>query len=220
MAGGPLLILSARPGDECLGTASLIAAAVRGGHPPFVLVITDGTASHPNSRSHPAGTLRRLREREARRGLAVLGLSATQIGFLGLPDGGIPLAGAAFDAVVTSIASLAIRSNVSCILSSWPFDADPDHDAVHAMGAAAAREAGVRHVSYVVNRPGEPPLPCPAPAYASMVDPDDLIRKRAALAEHRSQYGNVIIDDPSARPWQNPADAALAAEILLDPAAC
>ena len=53
----PMLILAPHPDDETLGCGGLIAAASAAGHPPFVLVLTDGTGSHPNSRSYPPGSL-------------------------------------------------------------------------------------------------------------------------------------------------------------------
>jgi LmbE family N-acetylglucosaminyl deacetylase len=182
---------------------------------PSVIVLTDGTASHPNSRSHPAAKLRRLREAESRAGMNLLGAGPGAIGFMGLPDADCPIAGPAFDAVVTAIAALAMRMGAGTILANWPFDGDPDHEAAHAIAQAAARESGAAHLSYTTVLPGEAPLPYSGAMRTEIDVSAYMPQKQAAIAAHRSQYADIITDDAAARQWPRPMPALPPFETLL-----
>lgn len=201
LAPGPLLILAPHPDDESLGCGGLIAAACDAGHPPFVLVATDGAGSHPNSRAYPPARLRATRQREACAAVGILGLPANRIGFLGLPDTQSPASGPAFDAAVTAVASLAIRIQAGAILATWMHDPDCDHESAHLIAAAAAREVGRPHLAYPVwgwTLPPDTPWPGPLPTGQRIDITAQLPRKRQAIAAHRTQHAGVIIDDPSA----------------------
>ncbi len=194
----PLLILAPHPDDESLGCGGLIAAAVDEGAPPMVMIMTDGAGSHPNSRAYPAPRLRRLRQQEARDAIAALGLPPDRIGFLNLPDTESPVAGPAFDAAVTAIASLAIRTGARTILASWQFDPHCDHESTHLIAAEAAAQAGVRHLAYPVwglTLPPDTVLPT-VPTGRRIDIAAQLPRKRQAIAAHRSQHAGLIVDDP------------------------
>ena len=199
LAAGPMLVLAAHPDDESLGCGGLLAEAAASATPPFVLVLTDGTGSHPNSRTYPAPRLRAVRQREAQDAIAALGLPPDRIGFLGLRDTESPVVGLAFDAAVTAIASLAMRIGAVTLLSPWQHDPHRDHESAHLMGVAAADEAGLRHFAYPVwgwTLPLEMPLPGPLPTGRRVDVSAHLERKRAAIAAHRTQHGGMIVDDP------------------------
>ena len=87
------LVLAPHADDESLGCGGLLAQCVADGRAPGILVLTDGTGSHPNSRTHPAPILRAVREAEAREAAAILGVAAGRIGFLGLRDTEAPMDG-------------------------------------------------------------------------------------------------------------------------------
>ena len=91
------MVLAPHPDDESLGCGGMIAAACEAGTPPVVVFITDGAASHPGSRRFDATARRDIREQEARRAAAVLGLAEDRLVFLRLPDGAAPHEGPAFD---------------------------------------------------------------------------------------------------------------------------
>ena len=63
-----VLILVPGPGDESLWCGGLIAESCRRGRPPFVMVLGDGTGSHPRSAEYPPDRLANLRDRETRGG--------------------------------------------------------------------------------------------------------------------------------------------------------
>lgn len=221
LAAGPPLILAPHPDDESLGCGGLIAASVQAGAPPFVLVLTDGTGSHPNSRAYPPARLRRLREAEAVEAVAELGLARDRIAFLGLPDTQCPAAGPAFDAAVSAIAALAIRTGVGTILAPWAHDPHADHESAHLMAVTAASETGLRHRSYPVWGLTLPPDTRirAMPAGIRIDVAAQLPRKRRAIAAHRSQYAGLIVDDPQGF-QMTPTFRALfdqPFEILLDP---
>ena len=58
--------------------------------PTPVVIVSDGAGSHPNSKAYPPDRLRLLREEEARRAGAELGLRPEEMLFLGLPDRFVP----------------------------------------------------------------------------------------------------------------------------------
>lgn len=200
LSPGPLLLLAPHPDDESLGAGGLLAAAAATATPPFVVILTDGTGSHPNSRAFPATRLRATRQREAQAAIAALGLPPGNIAFLGLPDTLSPVSGPAFDATVTAIANLAIRIRAATLLAPWQFDPHCDHEAAHLVASAVTRETGLVHLAYPVwgwALPPATPLPDPVPTGCRIDVTPHLPRKRAAIAAHRTQHPGTIIDDPS-----------------------
>ncbi len=206
-ASGGVLVLAPHPDDESLGCGGLLAALAEAGRPARVVVVSDGAASHPNSRTHPPDRLRALRREETVAALAALGLGPERLALLGLPDGGVPGAGPGFDAAVTAIANLARRdpSPPAAVLATWRHDTHPDHVAVAAMGRAVAAELDCRALFYPVwglrfLHPTMGPAPAPAmrgPARGTRLDVTaTLDRKRRAVAAHRSQTTPLIADDP------------------------
>ncbi len=107
--GASPMVLAPHPDDESLGCGGMIAAACEAGTPPVVVFVTDGAASHPGSRRFGATARRDIREQEARRAAAALGLAEDRLVFLRLPDGAAPHEGPAFDAAVSEIVRLAYR---------------------------------------------------------------------------------------------------------------
>ena len=66
----------------------------------MVVIVTDGSGSHPSSQSYPSARLGDLREHEALQAVTVLGLSAERLHFLRLRDTATPQSGPEFDATV------------------------------------------------------------------------------------------------------------------------
>lgn len=197
--GGTVLVLAPHPDDESLGCGGLIAEACARGHPPVVAVLTDGSMSHPSSRSHPPPRLRALRQAETQAAVGALGMGRERVHFLGLPDGRAPREGAAMEGAASRIAELARAHGAGAVLTTWEHDPHADHVAAHAIGRAAARLAGARLVSYPVWGWALPPrqrLPVAAVAGARLDVARHLPAKRRAIAAHASQHSGVIADDP------------------------
>ncbi|GAN77087.1 PIG-L deacetylase family protein [Acidisphaera rubrifaciens] len=194
---GPFTVLAPHPDDESLGCGGLIAQAAAAGIPAHVVVLTDGTGSHPNSRRFPAPALAALREGEARAAVRALGLSADRVAFLHAPDTRAPHAGPAFDALVDALALRLRATGSRTLFATWRHDPHGDHAAAHLIAAAAARRAGARLMSYPVwgwTLPDDTEVDAPA---AMRLDVSgQLAAKRRAIAAHRSQMTDLIDDDP------------------------
>ena len=197
--GAPLLVLAPHPDDETLGCGGLIAIACATGQDVFVLVLTDGTGSHPRSAAYPASKLADLRQQESRRAAAALGLHADRVAFLGLPDTRSPHAGQAAEQAAQAIARHASACGARTIFTTWRHDPHGDHGSASKLGAFAAALTGAALFEYPVwgwTLPAEQMLQSGAVrgfrlnvgAYAGA--------KRQAIACHRSQLGQVIEDDP------------------------
>lgn len=196
---GTAIVLAPHPDDESLGCGGLIAEACSRGHPPAVVVLTDGSMSHPSSRSHPPPRLRALRQAEAQAAVAALGLERERLHFLGLPDGRAPREGLAMERAAACIAELARTYGASTILTTWEHDPHADHIAAQAIARAAARLAAARLVSYPVwgwTLPPRQRLPGAMVAGARLDIARHLPAKRRAIAAHESQYSGLIADDP------------------------
>lgn len=201
IGSGTCLILAPHPDDESLGCGGLIAACCAAGRAPIVVILTDGSGSHPGSREYPKARLIALRAGEAARAVAILGLPNEQLMFLHQPDTEAPHAGPAFDAIVDLLADYAAVFGCSSILAPWRGDPHGDHVAAALIGSAAAHIARVRHVAYPVWG-----WTIPATETVEAADTQGwrldvtpyLAAKQHALAAHASQYGGVITDDPKA----------------------
>lgn len=198
--GKPTLVLAPHADDESLGCGGLIAAAADAGRPISLLVLTDGSQSHPNSASYPRPRLVAARQQEVRDALAVLGLTGKDASFLGLPDAAAPARGPVFHAAVQAIADHARSTGAATILAPWEHDPHCDHEAAHLMAAAACMALGVRHWAYPVwgwTLPDGHILPGPLPAGVRLEVTAYLPQKRRAIACHATQYTNLISDDPT-----------------------
>ena len=199
LGGARPLVLAPHADDESLGCGGLLAQAAEAGLRPGLLVLTDGTGSHPGSRQFPAARLRMLREAEAREAAGILGLEAGRVGFLGLRDTAAPVAGEAFDAAVERIVAVARAWGCTVLLAPWRHDPHCDHEATHLMAAEVARRTGWRHVAYPVwgwTLGAEVPLAAPAVAGWRLDISAQRARKQQAIGAHRSQYAGLVDDDP------------------------
>lgn len=199
-AGRPVLILAPHADDESLGCGGLIAASVAEGVLPMVLILTDGSQSHPNSPSFPPRRLIAAREQEAYDAVAALGLPKHRLRFLRLPDAAAPTAGPVFDAAVRTILDLAVHAGAEAILSPWEHDPHCDHQAAHLMAEAVSRLVSVRRWAYPVwgwTLPDEHLLP-DIPLNGVRVEIVHVMQqKRRAIASHATQYSDLINDDPA-----------------------
>lgn len=124
IAHSPVLVVAPHPDDETLGCGGAIALLRSLNCDLRVLVISNGTLSHPRSQKYPAPALQALRESETLLALSVLGLEANAVTFLRLQDGSIPThdnsAVASCRAYITEVAP-------QIIFLPWRYDPHPDH---------------------------------------------------------------------------------------------
>lgn len=204
---GRVAVFAPHPDDESLGCGGLIARLKDEGSTVYVVVMSDGSGSHPNSRRYPGPKLAALRQTEARAAVASLGLDpGSELEFLGLPDRAVPgeVGTAGFAAAVDTVAGLLNRWGIDTVVAPLRGDAHGDHRASFRIIDAAMnrQQRRPRMLEYGIwGTPGHAgvaidPEQTPFRHYFIDVSPA-LRRKRAAIACHRSQIGNVIDDDPA-----------------------
>lgn len=195
----PLLVLAPHPDDETFGCGGLIAECRCRGQPVYVLVLTDGSGSHPGSRDYTAKRLVALRAAEAREAVRTLGVPEDHIGFLGVRDGHLGSRATRSDAIVADIVRFAGERGVQTIVTTWERDPHPDHRAAYRLGVRAARQLGARLLRYPVWGWTIPPhawLPRVQLCGARIGIDRQLAVKRQAIARYRSQVTDLIQDDP------------------------
>jgi LmbE family N-acetylglucosaminyl deacetylase len=206
--GGGVTVLAPHPDDESLGCGGLLALLAAAGRPARILVLSDGAGSHPGSRLFPAARLRALRRQEALDAAAALGIAPADVGFLDAPDGDVPASGARLAAAAQAVLDFAGQS---MLVATLGLDPHKDHAACWAIARHAAVQGGLRLLGYPVwswrylypeMNEGLGPLPpaeWPGPPSGLRLDITAMLPgKRRAVAAHRSQFGQVIEDDPAA----------------------
>lgn len=197
---GPTVVIAPHPDDETLGCGGAIAHLSQD-CPVQVLVISDGTLSHPRSRRYPALALRGLREAETRSALALLGIEPAQVNFLRLPDGAVPLPNAAgFAQAVSRCSNYLSELAPRTILLPWRFDPHPDHRATWQLIYTSVAEFDPlpRLIEYPIwDWDPQQGLPIPGEVIAWRLDISKVLAlKLKAIAAYRSQTTNLIDDDP------------------------
>jgi LmbE family N-acetylglucosaminyl deacetylase len=198
---GNIVVVAPHPDDESLGCGGLIAEAIAAGRRVRLIIISDGTGSHPNSVSWPADRLRALREAETIEAAGALGVPKTWVTFLRLPDRFVPTAGPVFEAAVVDVRRAALQIGGSAIVTTWQHDPHCDHQASFAIAKAAQRE--LPETSLLIfpvwgwRLDGDKVLDEPPPRGGRLAVSEHIERKRRAIAAHRSQTTDLIDDDPS-----------------------
>jgi LmbE family N-acetylglucosaminyl deacetylase len=182
---GPIVVVAPHPDDETLGLGGTLHQLAATGRPLKLLAITEGEASHPNSRTLSPAALAARRAEERLRALRCLGCEQATVVSLGEPDGGVR-------ASAQLIARIAehLRSASWC-LATYRSDGHPDHDAAGEAAAAAASSLGVPFGEYLIwtwqlERPDSNRVPW---TRARRVTLDETAQraKARALAEFQSQ---------------------------------
>jgi LmbE family N-acetylglucosaminyl deacetylase len=206
IGAGACLVLAPHPDDESLGCGGLIAASCAARRPPLVVVLTDGSQSHPDSRLYPPRQLAALREAEAVEAVRILGLPAARLMFMREPDTKAPHSGPALDAVVRRLVVWLRAFGCSAIAAPWRHDPHCDHEASARIACEAAAISGITQVAYPIwgwMLAADAPIE-EATVHGWRLDVTaHLPAKRRAIAAHLSQYGGLIADDP--RGFQLPA---------------
>lgn len=202
---GKTLIVAPHPDDESLGCGGAIALLRRFEIRVEIVVMSDGTKSHPNSQEYPAERLRDLREVEMLEAAAILGVAQSRVRFLRYPDRAVPQQDSpGFAAAVARFAEILENVQPATILAPWRRDPHPDHLAAHQIAATAIRQLNrkIRVIEYPIwlwelARRADAPRRDEATAWrldiAAVND-----QKQAAIRAHRSQTTDLINDDPAA----------------------
>jgi LmbE family N-acetylglucosaminyl deacetylase len=196
----PFLVLSPHPDDESLGAGGLIALARRNAIDATLVLLTDGSKSHPNSRAYPPERLVATRMSELRAAASILGVPPAQLFDLGLPDTALPSSGAAFADAAARIVTIVTETDARSIFVTWQYDPHCDHEAAALLAKEVCRRCPwLRLWAYPVwgwHLPGGHPVPAPGPTGLRLLVESVLAQKRAAIDAHVSQMTGMIDDDP------------------------
>jgi LmbE family N-acetylglucosaminyl deacetylase len=196
----PFIVVAPHPDDESLGCGGLIADACRQGLRGKVVIVSDGSGSHPNSRAYPPDRLASLREEEARQAGAELGLKPADMLFLRLPDRFVSSEGEDAERAIGVIADRVREIGAGSLFVSWRHDPHCDHEASYQIARKVQLRVGkVRLFEYVIWGHTLPPSTEVDPirsGFRISLDHEAMEKKRRAIAAHRSQTTRLIDDDP------------------------
>ncbi|MCE7030800.1 PIG-L family deacetylase [Jiella avicenniae] len=195
---GGLVVIAPHPDDETFGASALLLEAARSGRAVGIVAVTDGDASHPNSRKVPGATLAEIRRAEQERAVAALGVGTARWLRLGLPDGAAKRS-AGFAAAAEKIAAFCDEVGAGTLSAPHPDDPHIDHHAAAELAEAVLRlRPGLRLLFYPI---WSMRLDDDAPYRSDGLLPfrvaTDPEAKARATACHRSQLGEVVTDDPT-----------------------
>jgi LmbE family N-acetylglucosaminyl deacetylase len=200
---GRTLVAAPHPDDDVLGCGGAIGLLQKLGLPVHVVFVSDGAASHPNSRKFPPPIVRALREKEAQAGLAQLGVSSDSTSFLRLPDGALPEEGDTRFAQAVELCAAQLNAvRPDTLLLPWRRDPHPDHRATSqlfhvALGHHTGHPRVFEYPVWAWERAAEGDMPYPGEARAFRLDIQDVVdQKQKAIWAHQSQITPMIDDDP------------------------
>jgi LmbE family N-acetylglucosaminyl deacetylase len=187
-AGQRLVVVAPHPDDEVLGCAGILAGMKGKEANVLMIAVTDGEASHPQSRHWTPTRLRWQRPVESIRALDRMGLDVEALDWqrLGVPDSAV----AGQEALLVDRLVALIRPG-DRVITTWRLDGHCDHEATGRATACAVarRQACLIEVpvwAWHWARPHDARIPW-ARAHKYLLDPQVLARKRQAIAAHTSQ---------------------------------
>ena len=192
-----ILVVAPHPDDETLGCGGAIALLRQLDVVVKVLVVSDGTQSHPNSIAYPAPVLKQLRERESLAALTLLGVAPEAVTFWGMPDGAVPTV---VQHQEIQIQKYLCNFTPSIIFLPWRKDPHPDHRASWQLFTTACKQLAYspRIIEYPIwDWDKEQRQDFPDSVNAWRLDISKVLElKRQAIAQYRSQISDLIDDDP------------------------
>jgi LmbE family N-acetylglucosaminyl deacetylase len=216
--GRTVLVLHAHPDDEAIFTGVTMRRLADAGARIVLVMATDGGLGEMFVPLRVDETLQSRRTAELERAAEILGV--TRLVRLGRRDSGLPgweenhhpnaLIGADAQALARHVADIAIAESVEAVVhyDRQGIYGHPDHIAVHRIGRAAARFAGVtayestvdrEHLIYAASRATEARFGHASVEITLAVagSERDLEAKRAAIAAHSSQVPGDALDEAS-----------------------
>jgi LmbE family N-acetylglucosaminyl deacetylase len=197
---GTTLIVAPHADDESLGCGGVISLLRKYGQTVYIVLLSDGTLSHPNSKEYPAEKLRDLREKELLDAAAILGVSSENIIFCRYKDRNVPSTHhEKFDETVTNISKMINILKPDSIFVPWRRDPHPDHKAAFQL-ISSSDTLNAKIYEYPIwleelgNTDDQPTNEESMPFrlnISSVVN-----QKQDAISQHRSQITDLINDDP------------------------
>ena len=198
-----ILVVAPHPDDESLGCGGLIAKLAARGRTFCTAFITDGGASHRGSLTWSRERLAARREQEAVDALQHLGIGAHAKFFFRLLDADMPaIASAEWQSALKKLEKIVRTFHPDLVLLPWRRDPHCDHRNSWRLARTAIRQTPLTPMilEYTIwlDELGAPQdYPRENEVEYVVVDvSSEREQKRAAVAAHLSQMGNLIDDDP------------------------
>ncbi|MCX3267248.1 bifunctional PIG-L family deacetylase/class I SAM-dependent methyltransferase [Pedobacter agri] len=199
------LILVPHPDDESLACTGLISILKEQGTEFKIILTTDGSRSHPNSKKFPTEKLAQIREEELNKAIKLMGLDTSVIiPYKGI-DSGLPARGEdGFEILVARLAEDLAAFKPDLILVPYELDPHRDHRATWQM-LMAALEKGTTQRPKIWEYPiwlyelaQQADLPKLNHNELKFVDVHQYSTlKQSCIAAHSSQTTRLIDDDPT-----------------------
>lgn len=197
---GTTLIVAPHADDESLGCGGIISLAKKYGQTVYILLLSDGTLSHPNSKDFPKDKLRETRENELVEAASLLGVQAEQIIFCRYQDRNVPgKSSEGFDDAVANMSKMLGILKPQSIFVPWRRDPHPDHRAAFDLiNAAETEQAKIYEYPIWLQELGNSDdAPTSDEVMPFRVNIESVLDKKLkAIAAHRSQTTDLISDDP------------------------
>ncbi len=199
---GKTLVVAPHPDDESLGCGGAIRLLREKKMEVHVLVLSDGTLSHPNSNKFPPEKLRQLRENEIIEALKILGVDKKKAEFFRYKDRSVPNGNSKNrNEVIEKCRNYLSKITPQTILVPWRRDPHPDHRAAFAIFNKAKNSfTDLRIIEYPIwlweiAESSDAPLIDEVSARRLNVS-SVIEKKRRAIFKHASQIAGIIDDDP------------------------
>ncbi|KPQ33881.1 MAG: Uncharacterized protein HLUCCA11_17145 [Phormidesmis priestleyi Ana] len=196
------VVVAPHPDDETLGCGGAIALLRQRNIPVHVLIMSDGTQSHPRSKQYPADRLRALRESEAIAALRLLHGLPSEVTFFRWPDTAVPHPGDQHFARAVAQCDRALQYHApNLIFLPWQHDQHCDHQASYQIVHHCLNSWPMppRQLAYAVwgsRTAGLPALPTGETGWRLDISTVKALKYQAAMA-HKSQTTCLIQDDLS-----------------------
>lgn len=197
---GTTIIVAPHADDESLGCGGLIALLRKYGQTVYILLLSDGTLSHPNSEEYPAEKLMELREKELINATSILGVPPENIIFSRYKDRSVPdQESPEFKSATENMSRLISIIKPKSIFLPWRRDPHPDHRAAYQI-VKGSNVQNVKLYEYPIwlkelGNPDEAPLKNEVMPFRLDIK-TVLQQKQDAVAAHISQTTGLINDDP------------------------
>ncbi len=196
---GKTLIVAPHPDDESLGCGGAIALLRKNNLDVSILVLSDGTLSHPNSVKYPKEKLRDLRENELQKAAEILGVSRENLTFFRWLDRAVPNnTSPEFLPAVERCRNYLTQTNPQTIFVPWRRDPHPDHRAAFELLSAAKSENQtiIEYPIWLYELAQSEDAPLETEVEAFRLDIKSVIEtKQRAIRAHVSQITDLIDDD-------------------------
>lgn len=197
---GTTLIVAPHADDESLGCGGIISLLRKYDQKVYILLLSDGTLSHPNSQKYPADKLMELREGELIEAAEILNVEAENIIFCRYRDREVPHEKSPnFEEAVAGISKVLQVLNPQSIFVPWRRDPHPDHQAAFQLiNASSTQNAKIYEYPIWLHELGQPEdQPKSEEVMQFRVNIGSVLEKKEkAIRAHRSQTSTFIEDDP------------------------